>query len=411
GRRRPSPPLRTVGHFGLIAGVIFLAALIAAHGRTEGLRSRAAQVSPISRGRPIGAARRAVGLDPLDVAALRDLGLALDGAGHGDQADTFFTLADRLSRRDVATEAWLFQRRLRQARVDEAFFHADCLLRVDEDQRLRARTFAVFDLAEENDDALAALARRLELDPPWRTAFLQSLPPGREGLAGAWRVLNALAAGPAPATVQEAAPLLDRLVDLHFYQSALSDYAVVKRRASLAQTLLRDGGFDGEVDGTPFSWSEEVGDGATARVEANEGARVGRALRVEYDSYAQPSLPGQLLVLAPGRYRLSWLEKGDGASAGAALAWTVRCAESPSPLAASADGGGQGWREANLTFDVPGSRCGAQWLRLEAEPGERRQSLIRWFAAMSLARLDQASSASAPQQKAKNVASASVRRG
>src|SRR5690606_37177951 len=71
------------------------------------------------------------------------------------------------------------------------------------------------------------------------------------------------------------------------------------------------------------------------------------------------------LLLAPGRYRLSWRQKTEALDADPGIEWRHSCAARPQALAASMPmRGASGWREVILDFEVPSEGCGGQWLAL-----------------------------------------------
>jgi tetratricopeptide (TPR) repeat protein len=120
-------------------------------------------------------ARRALANDPLDVDALRDLGLTLAATKGSEAADPVMDAAARLTRRDTVLAAWLMRRRLQQGRPAEALEQADSLLRRDIDPALRARLENVLILAAGDETLRRPLAERLAAGPPWRAAFIRRL--------------------------------------------------------------------------------------------------------------------------------------------------------------------------------------------------------------------------------------------
>jgi hypothetical protein len=100
-----------------------------------------------------------VARDPLDLPALRDLGLRLDGLGRRTQAEALLSFVGDRSWRDGPAEVWLLRRRLVEGRFREAFESADSLLRRDADGSLRPALFPML------------------VAPPWKPAW----PPRRGG--------------------------------------------------------------------------------------------------------------------------------------------------------------------------------------------------------------------------------------
>jgi hypothetical protein len=317
---------------------------------------------------PVLRARAALTHDPLDVTALRDLGLALDQASDPETADQILSLASRLGWRDGPTQAWLFARRLEQGRFAEALLHADALLRRDPDGAMAARLFPILIAATGTDAARSAMIARLEDAPPWRPAFLRALAGARD-LAPARAILLALKAGPTPPPPQDVAPYIQRLVAEADDARALADWRT-----------LNGGHETGPPDGTPFTWSEIQGEGAASEIAALPGGAGQSALRVAYDGYALPTLPRRLLALAPGPHHLGfhqWIQTGQPDPR---MRWRIRCDRAAKPLAeATPPPAGAGWNPVSLDFTVPDAGCGGQWLELDPEPGERRQEIVAWY--------------------------------
>jgi len=330
-------------------------------------------------------ARQAVGRDPLDVAALRTFAFVRERQGRVGDAERIMSMAGRRSWRDGLVHAWLFQNHLRQGRIAEAMDDADSLLRREYDPPLREKLFAVLTAMAAYPADRAVLVERLGEDPPWRGAFLAVAAraadpdPTRSVLAG-------LRLGPKPPTADEITPIVSRLTGDRRYGEALAEWNEVSRPGASPGALMRDGDFAAAADGTAFTWSAEDGPGATTDVESAPGDGGRHGLRVEYDGYSTPSLPRQLLILSPGRYRLSWLELNVEGTDPDALTWAVKCADDGRILATAPPAHPMlgMWRRAQLDFAAPVSSCEAQWLQLTPIPGERRTTFVRWFTAMRL---------------------------
>ena len=319
--------------------------------------------------------------DPLDLEALRTLGLRLDRLGRSDEADQVLSFVGRRTWRDGPTQVWLMRRRLAQDRLEEAFESADSLLRRDAEETTRPALFALFVAAAEHDDARAALTTRLAAAPWWRADFLQTLG-ARADVAGARTVFAALAAGPTPPAPAEYGPFINRLVSERDYVEALSAWRQIARKAGTEG--LRDGAFSGVSDHTPFTWSaaEGVG-GASAAAPSPDGSAI-RTLRVDYDGYASPLMPAQLLVPGPERYVVTWRERIDPPGS-ERLFWRVRCADSGQVLARApaVDSGFAApsvWRAKSMDVQPPSVGCAGQWLELATAAGERREAVTAWFA-------------------------------
>jgi hypothetical protein len=124
-----------------------------------------------------------------------------------------------------------------------------------------------------------------------------------------------------------------------------------------------DPSFQGLRGAPPFNWELANGtDGVAERVP-------GPALQVSYYGRNPAMLAGQLLMLAPGRYRLEMVAEGDAKGEASKLFWTVRCLSGAATLVQIpiVDVGSP--RRLSGSFVVPAG-CGTQSLNLEGVPGD-----------------------------------------
>lgn len=357
----------------LAAGAVWLACLIVAN-----------CVEIDAPQRPTEAWVRArIARDPLDLTAVRALGLALNRRGRTDAAERFLSFVATQTWRDIPTLVWLVPRRIRQGDFVNATADADALMRQNIDDRLREPLIKTMIAAAGDDGARPALVTRLEARPWWRESFLPRL--GVAGdIQGARAVLRALAKGRAPASDAEYAPLINRLVETGAYDDALDDRTALSGRPKAVNEPLRNGDFAAPADPTAFGWSSAVGVGGQSAVEAAPDAHGEMALRVDYDGFSTPALPRQLLVLRPGRYRLGWREWRSRDSP-RRIDWTVHCADTGAVVAQDVSTySGSGWVGRTLTIAVPIGGCRGQWLVLAPSPGERRDPATVWYTGFRL---------------------------
>ena len=126
-----------------------------------------------------------------------------------------------------------------------------------------------------------------------------------------------------------------------------------------------DGAFTGRPGPAPFNWQLLS---SAAGVAERSGSR---GLEVEYYGRERAALASQLLMLAPGRYRLSFRAEGDATGQGSRLAWIVSCngQNGPQLLEAKLERIGSTPKIVRASFAVPAG-CPAQWLRLTGIPDE-----------------------------------------
>jgi hypothetical protein len=313
-----------------------------------------------------------MGRDPLDLTAATALALALEREGRTDAAGSLIAWVGARSWRETAAHLWLLRDRLAAGRLDAGLGDADSLLRRDIAPDLRSAVLSgLIELAADPAER-GPLAHRLASAPPWRPALLEAA--AHEDPMVALGLIRDLRGGPAPATAQEVAPLVNLLTAQGRFAEALEAWRLAARTPSERAALVRDGRFLEPPDGTVFSWSAEEGAGAAADRTFLPGS-AGRALRIEYDGYSLPALPHQLLVLAAGPYRLGWRERAElGPSR---ISWRIICAADGRAIAASAPARATGpWREEGLDFMAPANGCPTLWLQLAPQPGERRTECV-----------------------------------
>jgi hypothetical protein len=331
---------------------------------------------------------------PLDPAALAAEGLRRLDAGEAARGEAILLFAEQRSRRDWRVEDALMDRAIAAGHWDEAMARADALLRTDGQGLVRPAVFRFLNVAAALPAPRAALVGRLGVAPPpwWREAYLRqlatavarSLAPDPGGAAtapgdtldpgSAAAVFEGLEPSPAPPLPDEYRPIVATLTAAGRYGRAIGLWRALARRADAAAPL-RDGSFAREGDDTAFTWRRAAGVGASSEIVRSAD---GGALHVVYDGFGEPTLPAQLMVLAPGPYRLAWRERLIGP---ARLAWRVRCADAAVSLAdgAALPPGSAAWAERALTFEVPAGGCPAQWVELVAAPGERRTDIDAWY--------------------------------
>ena len=315
-------------------------------------------VSPRSQAGALGAlADYPIAEEPFLLAAVSAL-----AAGDAARGEKLLLEARSRNPRSRMTRLLLLDRYLRNGRIEEA----------------SGEISGLTTLVPQTARVLVPELARMAMDP--RTAPAMRTVLRREpGLLGA--VLGRLAATKASpdAIIALAGPAAgQRSSDPEAWQSVLVrrliDEGDLTRAYALWRTFTGIGGqgsakglYDGDFAGlpgfAPFNWRLMAGsDGAAERANG--------ALQVVYYGRTAMMLAEQLLVLAPGRYRLSFEAEGDASGEGSRLVWSLACVGSqgtllelpltnvgttPSSFAAEAD--------------VPAG-CRGQWLRLRGLAAE-----------------------------------------
>lgn len=342
--------------------------------------TRAAQAE-LEGGRNDNAGRlatRALGRQPFNASALRIAGFVADREGDNVAADRMLTLAGNWSLRDSPLHSWLIGQRYRQGRSASALAHTDTLLR-----RGVATWPAYFDMmiamTLKNDlQAQGALVQIMRRNPPWRSSFFEYASKKAEGIPVAAGAAIAMKAGVNPVTPTERSFVYDGLVRI-----GRPDLVRIMRN-ELEGTdwpTLAAGDFDGTGE-LPFAWHLPSAAGVLSEI-ADEPEGVQPALHVVINDISGHLVAEQLVLLTPGRWRLSGRFRMDEGPVSSRLVWTVMCSPGSSgrPLAtiSLADTPKSSWSRFSGVFDVPADRCIAQWLRLTSLPEDKRNSIEVWF--------------------------------
>jgi len=345
---------------------------------------RRAAEAELAAGRDANAAslgRSALSRSPFDVRALRVVGLTEAHAGRDAQADDILTLAGNWSLRDDPTHAWLIEHRLRQGDYTSGFAHADTLVRRRED--IQPQVFRLFTVAgtEDRQRSLPVLARLLAASPPWRSDYFDSLNASPQGVQIAASLAVMLQPGRTPLTNEELRPLYMKLLQMGQFEALRTVRDRLKRPP--VSDLVTNGEFGAPSAPEPFQWRLAQRAGAVAEIAPSENRDP--ALRIEYDGYNRARIASQLLLLSPGRYRLTYAVREESGDARAHFVWKVACLPGERLIASSPaePGTGTGWTSVSLPLTVP-ANCPAQWLRLEGTPGDKRSLTAAWFDRVSI---------------------------
>ncbi|HEV2080922.1 MAG TPA: hypothetical protein VGR32_00570 [Brevundimonas sp.] len=308
---------------------------------------------------------------PFDVRALRVLGLAIAKEDEA-AADPILTLAGNWSLRDDPSHAWLMTRRLRQGDYVGAFGHADALAR--RRPELWPGIFRLFTTAAAEDPrAVPALLQRIAAHPPWRNEYLGVLRSDPRGPQVQAAIVLGLNDGPGRLRDPELQLIYRDWLDA----GRLPGLIELRRRSGRPAPGLHDGGFDGLPAPAPFGWQLEQNPGVVATLSQDEDR--GGILYVETDGFRGQTVASQLLLLPAGAGRLTFRSRVESGVEDSRLRWTLACVESGAPLAQQIVPVSADWRDVSVAYDVPGSGCTAQWLKLETTSGPRRTFIAASF--------------------------------
>ena len=332
-------------------------------------------------------AARALQRWPLNEAALTVYGLSMEQLGRPDSAHAALSLSGQRGWRDVLAQMWLFRSDVLAGRFDTGLQHADALMRRQDAPA--PIILQILTVAAHDPRAIGPLTERMAANPGWRERLVPYMVSARPpSIDAAEALLSRLTATSAPPTDAEVAAVLNALIEQGKYQQAEADWRRFEPAAAKDSGLVKNGGFERAPGATPFDWSIKGGVGWAAAIgQGPPGESGAAALKVDYDGASKGETLEQLVVLAPGAYRLSGRIYDEGGAGAQPLAWTVICdgAEAPLALAPAPSGQGGGWRPFSVDFSVPAAGCPAQHLRLKVTPGDLRQDISVWYDDLAIA--------------------------
>lgn len=325
------------------------------------LAGQAGQIAPL--------AEALVRRDPLGPQAAGLLGTARLAQGDARGAASAFRTSAKLGWRDAATQVYWLQTALAAGDLTRAGTRFGAIARQWPEAPAIDQLSARF---EGDPRGQMLIAQQIAAGANWARAYAQPQP-GQplDRLAGRATVLISAAGLGRKLGCDAIAPMV---VSLAPAQAALASQlwsSQCPRAAAPGQ--INDAGFEqtGEAGGkTPFDW-QLPGNGALLAdvVTTSSGQHV---LRASSTAAALVPLVMQRVVLAPGRYRLSWREAANGPARASRIAASLSCR--PERVLANPQGGTVDGGRGSADLAHAGD-CGAPLLQLWLAPGAGEVSL------------------------------------
>jgi tetratricopeptide (TPR) repeat protein len=312
--------------------------------------------------------------------ALRLLGYYADVEGDSAGAEKFIRMAQRLSRRDAATQLWLIEAYARENDTRQTLVHYDIALRTKPDTQ--TILFPRLLNAIEDQDIRTALKPYIRSTDGWGGSFLFYANANSKNLPA----LTELVVDTGGLVDRESAKsqelgLLGRLVGEKYFAEARRLFLQMPGAKPARMTSAAFDPSDRDSRFGPMGWQliddPDAGGGFTGKAGDKQVT-----LSLFANSGTTRPVATKLLYLRPGSYlfnaRLANLERGEGGF----LRWQLRC-----PSDAS---GAPLWTIDSInaalraTFTVP-ANCPVQFLDLIASGGKGQTGLEATVAAVSVA--------------------------
>lgn len=329
---------------------------------------------------------------PLAPAAVRTLGYVADARGHPGRALQMMNFALRLSRRDLATHLWFINYYVGKNDLSNALNHYDMALRTSS----LAHPVLMPILIQSTEDArlIRPLARILARHPVWKDDFIGDVISKSPSVVNVALLSQHLSeSGNAFSEVQQS-NLADRLVaENQFFVAA----KLAKR--DYRHVALINGDFESDIGSSPFDWKLTHDFDFSAVIDANANVsnpnlsrNAGSRARLQIDAVAGRGgeVASQLLLLSPGRYRLSMNLGGDLQSNAGAAYWTVTCASGPKAVVLTVDASvtNQSGQNPESEFEIGTVNCAAQKLALAIRASSDTRDSSGWVDNVTVTKVD-----------------------
>lgn len=296
--------------------------------------------------------------EPANAAAARTLAMAALLQDREGDAARLFAIAERLSRRDLPTQLWLIEDRVRRNDVAGALLHYDRALRASPESH--ALLLPVLVDASAAPGIAPPLARLVARQPYWAKPFAIRL--FRDGRSPGAVAAIALALDLDPGVAADVNLLRRAEARLAALNAPALAWRVHSRMSGGARAAIRNGGFEDVPVQSPFDWSFSTPPPVAARAGSVAG-HSGLALLVAAESGHGGEAARQLLALEPGAYALGFTSGRLSGDERPRLLVRIRCAGTERDLLAAEAAGGA----SRQAFTVP-EGCTGQWLSIAVAP-------------------------------------------
>ncbi len=326
-------------------------------------------------------ARAAIGTSPFTPIAFSSLAFVRERQKSDREVAPLMAAAARLSWADEAAQLSMIGQAVEEDRLDEAVLRSDGLLR---QRRIRQAMFAFLrGLSMQGPPALVPLAERLATRPRWRQDFLTQLAQlTPESYEAHEQLLIRLKKTQAPPTREEVDAYVFRLINERRYAEGRA-----------AWSRLGGGGGDGLVadptfqrtaalgQASPFAWTLNSVPGTSLSPRRSPGDEGAGGLHITAEGRPSGRALEQVVVLAPGAYRLIIEAREIGEGSLQSLRWDLTCLGGSGRVeisTAPAVGQTEAWKRIEHAIIVPALACPAQRLELHLDHDAARD-LDAWI--------------------------------
>ncbi len=340
---------------------------------------------------------RALETAPLQASAYRMLGQIAILMGDAEAADAHMRAAVTLSKREPVALDWQMRRALLARDFQTVITNADILMRTEPELVEQVAPFLIGVFEAGSDEARQQIANLLGVAPNWRLEFLRTVIDKSRSPQTPLDLLLSLRETPTPPSDFEIERGIQGLLRRDQQEMAYFSWLQFLPPEELAKAgFLYNGDFHTNDGGAPFNWRIGAGRGARVAIVSKPGDEQDRALRITF-GFGRIELPRirQLLLLAPGSYRISGTYQGRVLGP-RGLRWQVGCGARGRPMLGASDmisGAAETWSRFAFDITVPASDCTMQAIELILDARSESERLVRgevWFDDLTAERLPSA---------------------
>lgn len=329
-------------------------------------------------------ARQLLHLAPLQADAFAIIAQAAEAGGDSAAAHRLFALAVRRAPRDEYARAWMIGTQLHDGDYPAALRNVDILFNI---APVHESTLMPLLARAADADAkfAAALGRFLGTGPTWRGGMLDELL-AHATLPAVDAVFDALSTSTQGLDDADAGRWYTHLEDAGRWDEAYSRWIGRERIAAGSSVpAVWNGNFERPATGIGFDWVMRGEPGVSIERIPVAGGRGAHVAEVTFLGRRANDIGfSQLLLLAPGAYRLSFRARAEDLRSDQGMQWTIRCLPNGPVVAGSPHlGGSFDWRDVAVELTIRAAQCPAQRLAL-VNPGAGGAAKIVsgkiWFA-------------------------------
>jgi hypothetical protein len=314
-----------------------------------------------------GLVERALASEPTSERAMRLMAVLAEQSGDKARAIELYRVAARRSLHESYAVFRMLMHSIEAGDWKTSVAYADTMMRTRLD--LVGPLGPLIARLVETDAARPHLIEHMAARPNWRQPIFEAMLPSVTNHNAVLDLILGLGRQGSPLTHVEMFGYLQFLLGKGQYDVAY--YAWLQQlppeQLAVAGNIF-NGSFDLVGGGLAFDWAIQSGPSFSASLVTLPEQGPSRALKIEFGSgRVRIGAVQQLLVLAPGRYRLTARVRGE-MQARKGLQWQIACftLDDGRTLGVTTPfiGTQRTWRELSLSFEVPEKHCQSQRLRL-----------------------------------------------